>query len=416
MKEKSKKAKETYVDDPDQLHAAILLSAETKGVAEFDDKPYMSPDAQLLIDFKKGSKLSRQERLIQELSEGPGEGSMARNETQDDRNSLDRDKTLSTPRLEIVVDEGDEDDASNFTVFVHGKQYNVNDKERPIHTTISSPRTRLSHDNVSRYLNKTPAPSLEDVGLPRIARTSGLNSHDKSSRKENPRGDSIDLDWLIESQTVIVPEVTMTEPTGPDQRGSTIVNPEMHLTPGETPTLGLLPGQNPELTRCTSCASKNPSNVLAQNLNFQIVTNARRFNPMAKQFKALQEKVEEQQRKMDEFIADKVLSAVQESFSAQVIRKSRTMLQHCLTTTPALTSTNITIPQLKARLYKMMSNNPETIQGDINNHLYIALSKFVEQDKQAAPKDSCRDANSKKRTHDDQDDPKNLEGEKRHKK
>ncbi|GKC36384.1 hypothetical protein Tco_1048768, partial [Tanacetum coccineum] len=27
-----------------------------------------SPDAQLLIDFKKGSKLSRQERLIQELS------------------------------------------------------------------------------------------------------------------------------------------------------------------------------------------------------------------------------------------------------------------------------------------------------------------------------------------------------------
>ncbi|GJW74119.1 hypothetical protein Tco_0133489 [Tanacetum coccineum] len=64
----------------------------------------------------------------------------------------------------------------------------------------------------------------------------------------------------------------------------------------------------------------------------------------------------------------------------------------------------------------MMTNNLDSIQGDINNDLYIALSKFFEQDKQAAPIDSCRDANLKNRSYDDQDDPENREGEKRYKK
>ncbi|GKE52886.1 hypothetical protein Tco_1488042 [Tanacetum coccineum] len=50
----------------------------------------------------------------------------------------------------------------------------------------------------------------------------------------------------------------------------------------------------------------------------RIVTNAKRFNPMAKRFKAFQEKVEKQQRKMDKFIANKVPAAVKELVYAQV--------------------------------------------------------------------------------------------------
>nr|GEU69346.1 hypothetical protein [Tanacetum cinerariifolium] len=86
-----------------------------------------------------------------------------------------------------------------------------------------------------------------------------------------------------------------------------------------------------------------------------------------------------------------------------------------LTTSSALSSTNITIPQLKETLYEMMTNNPNSIQGDINNDLYIALSKSVIQDKQVAPTDSYKDAKLRKRSHDDQDDPKNHKGEKRSK-
>nr|GEW86452.1 hypothetical protein [Tanacetum cinerariifolium] len=142
----------------------------------------------------------------------------------DNKDSLDSDKTLSDPRLD-VFNEGDEDDALNFTTLV---------------------------------------PSLEDVGLPKITGTSRLKSYDRSSRKENPSGDSVDLDRLTESQTVIILKIS-------------------------------------------------------------------------------------------------------------------------LTTSPAMSSNNITIPQLKERLYEMMINNPESIQGDINNDLYIALSKSIEQGKQAAP-------------------------------
>ncbi|GKB62602.1 hypothetical protein Tco_0918788, partial [Tanacetum coccineum] len=89
LKEKSKKAKETYVDDTDQVYAVTLLSVESerlrleriereqiladeeidddlddileamktqklKGVAEYDDdEPQITPDAQLLLDFKR---------------------------------------------------------------------------------------------------------------------------------------------------------------------------------------------------------------------------------------------------------------------------------------------------------------------------------------------------------------------------
>nr|GFA25043.1 hypothetical protein [Tanacetum cinerariifolium] len=123
--EKKKVSKEKEIPIPKPISSPMTKTLEAvknqklNGIAEIDDEPQMSPDAQLLLNFKKGSKLSRQERLIQYLSMGPGEGSVARIKTQDDRDSLDSDKTLSAPRLETVINEGEEDDASNFTVLVY---------------------------------------------------------------------------------------------------------------------------------------------------------------------------------------------------------------------------------------------------------------------------------------------------------
>ncbi|GKD59200.1 hypothetical protein Tco_1296709 [Tanacetum coccineum] len=266
---KAKQVKETYVYDPDQIHAATLLGMESERLRlERTEREQRIAEEEIDDDVddtlkSKGSKLSRREILIQEMSRGQGE------------------------RLE-TVDEGDEDDASNYTVFVHDKEKEVREKETPITKPLSSLRTESSQDDVLRYLNEPPGPSLGDVGL------TGMQER----------------------------QVTMTEPTGPNQRGFIVVNPVMNLTPGETPTLGSIPGGNPELISCTSGAYENPSDVLAQNLNLQvqpitgvddpipyppittisiikpiifkrkkyvrqIVTKAKQFNPMAKQFKAL---------------------------------------------------------------------------------------------------------------------------------
>ncbi|GJT96842.1 putative reverse transcriptase domain-containing protein [Tanacetum coccineum] len=198
---------------------------------------------------------------------GQGEGLEIRKDTQDDRDFIDSDQTPSATRLDNIVNEGDVDDVSNYMVFVHYKQKEAKEKETHIFKPLSPPRTGSSHDDVSCYLNKNPTPSLGDVGLPRTTRTSRLNSHNRSSRKGKPCGDSIDLDRLPESQRLIVPKFTMTEPTGQNQHGSTVFNLEMHLTPRETPTLGLILGGNPELTSCISCASKIPSDDLKKRMN-----------------------------------------------------------------------------------------------------------------------------------------------------
>ncbi|GKC14114.1 hypothetical protein Tco_1010896 [Tanacetum coccineum] len=203
-------ADEEIDDDLDDILEA-MKTQKLKGVAEYDDdEPQITPDAQLLLDLR-------------ELENS--------------------DQTLSATRLDDV-DEGDEDDVSNYKVLVHEKT------------------------------------------------------------KEKPSGDSFDPDRLPESQTVVVTEVTMTEPTEPDQHGSIRVD-YVSITPDETLTLELPPRGNPKLTSCTSGASANPSDVLAQNLNMQ----------------ALQDKVKEQQRNMDEFIANKVPDTVQESVSTKVIQE-----------------------------------------------------------------------------------------------
>ncbi|GKB52604.1 hypothetical protein Tco_0903357 [Tanacetum coccineum] len=259
---KSKKVKETYVGDPDQIHAATLISAKSERL--------------------RLERIKRQQRLVG----GPLEGLAVRNETQDDMDSLDSNKTISTPRLETIVDEREENDALNYT------------------------------DNVLRYLNETPTPSLEDVGLPRL-----------------------------------VQPITNADDPIPSPPIATIIT-----------------------TKPTTLIGKKY---------------------------ALQVKVEEKQRKMDEFIASNVPAAVQESVSAQ----------HWFLMLLLILSDHVFI-KLYRILYEMMYNNPESIEGDINNDLYISLSKSIHQDKQVVPKDSCRDANLRKKPHNDQDDPENHKGEK----
>nr|GEW34165.1 hypothetical protein [Tanacetum cinerariifolium] len=235
VKEKSKKAKETYVDGLDQLHIANLLSAKSERLRlERIEIEQRIIDEEINDDLDDNleaitSKLSRKERLIQEFSGGPCKGFETRIETWDLKDSLDSDQTCNATRLDIV-DEGDEDDASNFTVFVHGKQYDIKEKEMETttHTTISSSRTPSSQENISCYLNETSAPSLEELAC---------------------RG--LQKNRLLKSQTVDVQEVTMSEPTKPNQSGSTRVDFVL-ITLDETLTLELPPKGNPELTSLTS--------------------------------------------------------------------------------------------------------------------------------------------------------------------
>ncbi|GJZ53995.1 hypothetical protein Tco_0608880 [Tanacetum coccineum] len=282
---------------------------------------------------------------------GQGEGSEIRKDTQDDRDFIDSDQTPRATRLDNIVNEGDVDDVSNYTVFVHYKQKEAKEKETHIFKPISPPRTGSSHDDVS-----------------------WLNSHNRSSRKGKPCGDSIDLDRLPESQRLIVPKFTMTEPTGQNQHGSTVFNPEMHLTPRETPTLGLILGGNPELTSCISCASKIPSDDLVKLQIFRDV------NPIEKQFKALKGQVLEQKKRMNDFIDFTIQAAIEEPVSAHVITEVKnhalalvpdvdadfirprlhSTLRHVLcteqislTTTPRFSTTNITILELKEELHDM---------------------------------------------------------------
>ncbi|GKB65316.1 hypothetical protein Tco_0921502 [Tanacetum coccineum] len=276
-------------------------------------------------------------------------------ETHEHRDSLDSNQTPSATRLD-VVDKGDEDDVSNYIVLIHEKTSVAKEKGTPILTTIISIRTR---SNVR------------------------LNYHARSSGKEKLSGDFVDQDRVPESQMVVVPEVTMTEPTGPDQSGSTRVDSVL-ITPDETLTLEETPRGNPELTSCTS-----------EPISTKVIQEVHNHAPT--------------------LVLDVVADIVRPCFHKVVSHVLCT--EHItLTTSLASSSTNIIIPQLKETLYEMMSNNPKSTQGDINNDLYIALSQSIAQYKQAAPTDSCRPVNLKKKTHDDQDDRENHEEEKRHKK
>ncbi|GJY07051.1 hypothetical protein Tco_0374105 [Tanacetum coccineum] len=83
-----------------------------------------------------------------------------------------------------------------------------------------------------------------------------------------------------------------------------------------------------------------------------------------------------------------------------------------LSSTPRLSITNITILEMKEQRLDTMSNNPDSIKGEVNNDLYNALSNSVQQDRRKARKDSCKEANMRKRSHNDQDPPQNREGRK----
>ncbi|GKD59201.1 hypothetical protein Tco_1296710 [Tanacetum coccineum] len=103
---------------------------------------------------------------------------------------------------------------------------------------------------------------------------------------------------------------------------------------------------------------------------------------------------------MDEFIAEKIPAAVQESVFAQVIIEVKNhapilvpdavadFIRPChhkvvshvyrteqisLTTTPTLSTTNITIPELKKKLYEMMPNNSERRNQQCSLHCSMKI-------------------------------------------
>ncbi|GJZ58136.1 hypothetical protein Tco_0613630 [Tanacetum coccineum] len=285
------------------------------------------------------------------MSGGQGEGSKIRKETQDDRDSLDSDHTPRATRLDNVVDEGDEDDVSNYTVFVHDKEKEAKDKETPIFKPLSSNMTESSLDDVSRYLNENPAPFLGDVGLPRNAGT-------------------------------------------PDEHGSTVVNHVMHLTPGETLILCLIPKGNPELTSCISGAYENPLNVLAKTSNFQVQPITVVDDPVPSPYTTTTTTTKPTSSQKKKY----VLSAFEESISTHVINEVK---NHA----PTLVL-DVVVDFIL----------PYSIDVQVNNDLYNALSNSMQQNRRKARKDSCKEENLRKRYHDNQDPPKNHEGEKSEKK
>ncbi|GJR69836.1 probable sodium/metabolite cotransporter BASS4, chloroplastic [Tanacetum coccineum] len=152
----------------------------------------ISPEQQNLIDLQQAMKLSRQESAFEQLSE-------------DDDDS-----------------EGDDnvDEARQYRVRIRRAK-----KQTPPIEQHSSPMIS-SQDDIYRYLNENPAPTMGDVGLLVDVGMSGLNSHDGSSRNEKPCGDSFDPGLLFEPQTVVLQEDPVTELGAPDQR----------KTPGAIPT------------------------------------------------------------------------------------------------------------------------------------------------------------------------------------
>ncbi|GJT28597.1 hypothetical protein Tco_0908872 [Tanacetum coccineum] len=255
-------------------------------------------------------------------------------------------------QLHVTTLLGDEDDASNYTVFVHDKDKEVREKETPITKPLSSLRT-------------------DRLGMT------------------------------------------------PDQRGSIVVNLVMNLTQWETPTLGSIPGGNPELISCTSGASKNASDVMVQNLNLQVqpITGVDDLIPYPPIITIITIKPTRFKRKkiMDEFIAEKVPATVQESVSAQVINEVKNhahilvpdvvadFIRPCLhkvvlhvhhtkrislTTTPTLSTTDITIPELKKKLYEMMPNNTKSIM--LSTLLYENLCTNTNKLLQKCHTPTCR--------------------------
>ncbi|GJV27434.1 hypothetical protein Tco_1383882 [Tanacetum coccineum] len=132
--------KETYVDDPEQLIIEEEIDDDVDDTLE-SLKPQklkgikqISLAAQSLLDLKRGTKLSRQEEIIHEISRGQGKGSELKKNTQDDRDSVYSDQTLSATRLDDDVNlnrvdlEGEGDEASNYTIFVYNEKQKAKEK------------------------------------------------------------------------------------------------------------------------------------------------------------------------------------------------------------------------------------------------------------------------------------------------
>ncbi|GKA87068.1 hypothetical protein Tco_0808779 [Tanacetum coccineum] len=298
------------------------------------------------------------------------------------------------------------------------------DSDKPVSETRYNDDFNLDNDDSEREIDEAWQYMVyfhsEEKGrcLPRTVGTSRLNSHCRSSIEEKPVRDSIDKDWLSESQTLVVSEVPFITVAN-----ETISHP--HTTTQITTIKPTISHKKNHMGRIIAQAKQN------------------KVNPMSQQLQTLTEQLQQQKQRLDDLMTFKVPDAIEESVVAHIINEVKNQLlkvvpdvvadfirprihstvlhvlrtkQISLTTTPRLSTTNITIPELNAQILNMMSNDPYSIKGEINLALYKALCYSVAQDKRTSRKESCKDANLKKRPHDNQDPPENPKGGEKHKK
>ncbi|GKD06191.1 hypothetical protein Tco_1181165 [Tanacetum coccineum] len=292
----------------------------------------ISPEEQELINGGRGVK---------------GEGLASRIDTQEYRDPIDSDINFSDSKKDDDMELDDDDSEGD--------------------------------DDISCYPNERPAPSLGEFGLPRIAGLLWLNSRDESSVEEKPDGDSFYIERLnVESKTDKVLEVTMTEPTGLPQGGTTRLKYVL-ITPEATLTLVLTPGGNPGLTSIPTARTKarlddflhiNIADAIDELVGAHVINEVK--NP-------LQDVVP---KAVEDYIRPRLQSTV-----LHILRNKRISL----TTTPRSSTTNLTIPEMKAKLLDMIYNEPKSIEGKCNLKPYNALLNVFAQDEQIARKESWKE-------------------------
>ncbi|GJU24846.1 hypothetical protein Tco_1163467 [Tanacetum coccineum] len=162
---------------------------------------------------------------------------------------------------------------------------------------------------------------------------------------------------------------------------------------------------------------------------------------MSQQLQTLTEQLQQQKQRLDDLMTFKVPDAIEESVVAHIINEVKNQLlkvvpdvragpllfrtrihSMCwhvlrtikirLTTSPS-TVHHQTSPFLEldcTNTITLMSKTITRFEGEINLALYKALCYSVAQDKRISRKESCKDANLKKRPHDYQDPPENPKG------
>ncbi|GJQ99209.1 hypothetical protein Tco_0522194 [Tanacetum coccineum] len=265
----------------------------------------ITPDAQLLLDLKKGSRASIEAHILKQIPKDPGEGSSKVPDTPDHNNQ-----------------------AGSFRIHVHDKE-----QEQCIIQPHSPSVTISSHEDVSRYLNENPENVQDDIS-------------------------AADL-------TSSPPATTTHAPVTKSQQK-----------------------RAKQLLKKARQTKNDSTKAIMQNL----ADHEQMINALA-------------QVDHDEVI--------EESVKANILNEVKNQL---LKFVPIAVSDFVephlkrTILDLKHKLYEMMFQSASYLTHDKERALYDALQESMQIDELQARYELAQPSR-KKRSHDDQDPPKNCEGE-----